>query len=57
MKKDPCVICENFADGVECDETKCPVKAMKKENKRLKKRIDELELHVSYAQNPERMGQ
>lgn len=42
MDKDPCYICEAYTEGVECENTNCPVFEMKRENKRLKKTVSTL---------------
>lgn len=55
--KDPCSICENYTDSLECDiKEKCPIEAMKVENARLKAENSRLRLDMSYMDNPLSIG-
>ena len=47
-KCEPCSICELWMDGVECDNTSCPVAVMKRENAALKARISRIESDRGY---------
>ena len=51
MKKtdDPCRMCEGWGVEAECeDKENCPVEALKRENKALKKKVQELENAASW---------
>lgn len=41
-KNEPCSICEEYIDGVDCALDGCPVFEMKEENKKLKKTVSSL---------------
>lgn len=54
--KEPCTICENFIVGVDCDNSKCPIFIMKKENETLKDEIRKLKLEMSYMTSYNTIG-
>lgn len=42
QKTNPCVICEAYIEGIECENDGCPVHEMKQENERLHKTVQSL---------------
>lgn len=44
---EPCSICEAYIEGVECENSGCPVYEMKQENKRLKRTVSSLRSQIS----------
>ena len=47
MRNEPCIICEAYIAGVECENDKCPIFEMKRENKRLQKTVWSLRSQIS----------
>lgn len=47
MRNEPCTICEDYIAGVECENDKCPIFEMKRENKRLQKTVWSLRSQIS----------
>lgn len=47
MRNEPCTICEAYIAGVECENDKCPIFEMKRENKRLQKTVWSLRSQIS----------
>lgn len=47
MRNEPCTICEAYIAGVECENDKCPIFEMKRENKRLQKNVWSLRAQIS----------
>ena len=47
-KLEPCVICEDYIVGIECDRNECPVYILKQQYEQVKKELDRMKYEKSW---------